>query len=174
MMGLNLIFSSITEADVSGLTDVMTRAFDDDARKHFGTEKGGPPGYDNGEFFREWLFGQKVTVGYKAVLDDRILGAVIVWIFDTGNNYLGVIFVDPQYQDSGVGTRIWAFIEASFPNTKTWQLETPSLATKNHHFYKKCGFRKVGEKPAEGGMPCNSWVFRKVVTPDSNVNHIER
>ncbi|MGD1994471.1 MAG: hypothetical protein PVI59_14855, partial [Anaerolineae bacterium] len=52
-----LVFESITEADVPELTAVMTRAFDDDAQKHLGQERGGPPGYDDGEFFRKWLFG---------------------------------------------------------------------------------------------------------------------
>ncbi len=32
-------------------------------------------------------------------------------------------------------------------------METPSFATKNHAFYKKCGFSKVEVKPAEGAMP---------------------
>ena len=141
----------------------MTRAFDDDAKKHFGKEKGGPPGYDNGEFFQEWLFGYQWTVGYKASLDDRIVGAIIVWVFDTGKNILGSIFVDPEYQDRGVGTRTWAFIESTYPNTKTWQLETPSLATKNHRFYEKYGFRKVEVRPTEDDMPGESWVYNKFI-----------
>jgi len=45
------------------MTQVMTRAFDDDARKHLGAQKGGPEGYDDGEFFRKWLFGYESTVG---------------------------------------------------------------------------------------------------------------
>ena len=118
MTDMNLVFSEISEADVPELAGVMTRAFDDDAKKHFSKERGGPPGYDNGEFFREWLFGYQWTVGYKAILDDRIIGAIIVWIFDTGKNILGTIFVDPQHQDRGVGTRIWAFIESTCPDTK--------------------------------------------------------
>lgn len=158
---MDLAFSEIVEADLPELTDVMTRAFDDDAKKHFGKEKGGPPGYDNGDFFREWLFGYEWTAGYKATLEGRIIGAVIVWIFDTGKNILGTIFVDPDFQDRGVGKQIWDFVESTNPDTKTWQLETPSLATKNHHFYEKCGFRKVEVKPAEGGLPGQTWVYRK-------------
>jgi GNAT superfamily N-acetyltransferase len=160
---MNLVFAEITEADLPELTGVMTRAFDDDAKKHFGKEKGGPPGYDNGEFFQEWLFGYQWTVGYKAILDNRIVGATIVWIFDTGNNILGTIFVDPEYQNRGVGARMWAFIESTYANTKSWQLETPSLATKNHHFYEKCGFQRVEVKPTEGDMPGESWVYKKDV-----------
>jgi GNAT superfamily N-acetyltransferase len=165
MTELNLTFERITEADVPELTKVMTRAFDDDAQKHLGVEKGGPEGYDDGEFFRKWLFGYEWTVGYKALSDDRILGAVIVWKFETGKNYLGTIFVDPDHQDRGVGKRIWDFIESTYPDTKSWQLETPGFATKNHHFYEKCGFTRVEVKPAEGDMPGESWVYRKETRP---------
>ena len=49
MSDMDIEFTEITEADIPELTPVMTRAFDDDAQKHFGLEKGGPPGYDNGE-----------------------------------------------------------------------------------------------------------------------------
>jgi hypothetical protein len=48
---LNLTYHEITESNVPELTDVMTRAFNDDAQKHLGKEVGGPEGYDDGEFF---------------------------------------------------------------------------------------------------------------------------
>jgi len=161
---LHLSFAEISEADIPELTEVMTRAFDDDAQKHLGAEKGGPPGYDDGEFFHTWLFGYEWTFGYKAV-DDHIVGAVIVWIFDTGRNIMGTIFVDPKYQNRGVGQRIWEFIESTYPETESRQLETPSFAIKNHHFYEKCGFQKIEEKPPADDMPYESWVYRKSIVP---------
>jgi ribosomal protein S18 acetylase RimI-like enzyme len=142
-----LTFEEIVEADLPALAEVMTRAFDDDSQKHLGIERGGPEGYDNGDFFRKWLFGYEESVGYKILADDKIIGAMIVWTFDHGKNVLGTIFVDPAYQDRGVGTRAWQFVEAAYPDTQSWTLETPCWAKKNHHFYeKKCGFSKVGEK----------------------------
>jgi arsenite methyltransferase len=61
-----LVFASIAEEDMPELTRVMTRAFDDDAQKHLGQERRGPPGYDNGDFFRKWLFGYDETDGHSA------------------------------------------------------------------------------------------------------------
>jgi GNAT superfamily N-acetyltransferase len=143
-----LSFEEITGDDIPELTTVMTRAFDDDAQKHLGLERGGPPGYDNGGFFREWLFGYEQSVGYKALSEDRIIGAIIVWILEGDHNILGTMFVDPDYQDRGVGTRMWQFIEATYPETKSWRLATPSWATKNHYFYEvKCGFQQVESDP---------------------------
>jgi GNAT superfamily N-acetyltransferase len=143
-----LSFEEISEADIPELTQVMTRAFDDDAQKHLGLERGGPEGYDNGDFFRNWLFGYKESVGYKVLRAGEVIGGIIVWNLPEGHNILGTIFVDPAHQDAGVGTRLWRFVEARYPETKSWRLATPPWATKNHHFYeKKCGFERVDADP---------------------------
>ena len=147
---LDLAFEQIVEADIPELAEVMTRAFDDDSQKHLGIEKGGPPGYDDGEFFRKWLFGYEQSIGYKIVFEGAIVGALIVWDIEGGHNFLGTIFVDPAYQDRGIGTRAWRFVEETYPHAKSWSLGTPVWATKNHHFYEqKCGFRRVGVEEGE-------------------------
>jgi GNAT superfamily N-acetyltransferase len=157
---LALSYAEITEADVSELTGVMTRAFDDDSQRHLGQPRGGPPGYDNGDFFRTWLFPYKESVGFKILANGKIIGALIVWILPGGHNNLGAMFVDPPYQDQDVGTRAWQFVEAIYPGTKSWTLETPAWATRNHGFYEKLGFRRVPpevQKPSEENMV----VYRK-------------
>jgi GNAT superfamily N-acetyltransferase len=162
---LELAFEVFTEADIPELTAVMTRAFDDDAQKHLGVERGGPPGYDNGGFFREWLFGYEESVGYKIVAEGKAIGGIIVWILPNGDNALGTIFVDPAYQDRGVGTRAWQFIEATYPEARSWRLGTPAFAEKNHHFYEaKCGFTKVGEEDVEG-YEWKSCIYKKEMLP---------
>ena len=156
-----LTFEEFTEDDIPELTGVMTRAFDDDARRHLRKERGGPPGYDNGDFFREWLVGDEETVGYKVISEDKAIGAIIVWLLEGGHNVLGAMFVDPAYQDRGVGTRMWEFVEASYPETKSWRLATPSWAFKNHYFYEvKCGFERVESDPIIG-TPEEEYVYRK-------------
>ena len=144
---LSLVFEKMTEADIPKLTEVMTRAFDDDARKHQGKERGGPPGYDDGGFFREWLLPYEESVGYKCLSGGEVIGAIIVWILPEGNNILGTIFVDPAYQDMGIGERTWRYVEETYPETKSWRLATPTWATKNHYFYRKCGFIEVPSDP---------------------------
>ena len=159
---LPLSFVEIVEEDLPELTEVMTRAFDDDAQKHRGLEKGGPEGYDNGDFFRTWLFPYQESVGYKILSKGQIIGGIIVWILPEGDNILGTIFVDPAYQDRGVGTRTWQFIESTYPETKSWRLATPDWATKNHHFYAvKCGFSKVESDPLIGSPPEDASIYRK-------------
>lgn len=48
----NLSFEILHETDLTILTPIMERAFDEDTRIHLNKPKGGPAGYDNGEFLR--------------------------------------------------------------------------------------------------------------------------
>ena len=156
-----LTFEEATEEDIPELTRVMTLAFDDDSQKYRGLEKGGPPGYDNGDFFREWLLPYKESVGYKILLDGRVIGGLIVWDLPSRENILGTIFVDPAFQCQGVGTRAWQFVEETYPQTQSWTLETPDWSLGNHTFYeKKCGFTKVEEKAYPD---LTVYVYRKVM-----------
>lgn len=114
---MNLQFKEIQEEDIPSLTDVMNRAFDHDAQIHLGEEQGGPEGYDDGDFFRKWLFSYDESHGYKILLDDQVVGGFIVWILESRENQLGTIFVDPDLQNQEIGTQAWRFIEASYPDT---------------------------------------------------------
>jgi GNAT superfamily N-acetyltransferase len=139
----------------------MTRAFDHDTFTNLGKEKGGPTGYDDGEFFQKWLFSYDESKGYKILLDGQIVGGLIVWILPSDNNILGTIFVDPDYQRRGIASRAWRFIEETYPDTKTWRLGTPSYALGNQRFYEhKCGFRKIGEEETEE-HPGKTFMYEK-------------
>jgi len=159
---LKISFQEIEESDIQVLTPVMKRAFDDDAQKHLGQECGGPPGYDDGEFFRTWLLPYEESVGFKIMSGETVIGGIIVWILPEGHNILGTIFVDPDFQDIGVGEQIWRFIEEKYTKTLSWRLGTPTWATKNHQYYVKCGFERVESDPlipAEEGTT----IYRKEI-----------
>jgi ribosomal protein S18 acetylase RimI-like enzyme len=149
--GLRIV--PLEPADVAALTDVMTRSFDDDAWRHLGVEKGGPPGYDTGEFLRTYGFDPAASA-FEAVLDDAPVGAIIVFARPDGHHVLGCIFTDPDVQRRGVGAALFRHVENAFP-ARSWRLETPECAASNHLFYiERCGFRRVGERDdAEGGGP---------------------
>lgn len=144
---LDLRFEEMGERDIPAVTEVMARAFDDDAQRHLGEAKGGPEGYDNGDFFRTWLLGYQESVGYKVLAGPDVVGAMVVWINPNRHYFLGTIFVDPAYQNKGVGRQMWAFLRQRYPEALSWGLETPVWATKNHHFYEQsCGFKRVGQQ----------------------------
>ncbi|MBN2393066.1 MAG: GNAT family N-acetyltransferase [Anaerolineae bacterium] len=163
-----LQFRDFAETDVMPFTRIMKRAFDEDARRHLGEESGGPPGYDNGDFLRKWaldknstayaIFKETVPIGVTAI------GVVIVWINSNNENFLGNIFVDPDFQDQGIGSLIWKFIEQKYSNTKVWRTETPGFSKRNHNFYvNKCGFKIVRiENP--GNKYEESYILEKEIT----------
>ncbi len=158
-----LEFSELKEEDIEELTQIMTRSFDEDSRIHLNQPKGGPTGYDTGEFLRRYGLDPG-SEAYKVSYEGRLVGGVIVWINrETNINFLGCLFIDVNVQNKGMGKRIWEFIEKEYPATKKWRTETPSFSRRNHNFYvNKCGFHVVHidnpKDPMEG-----SYQFEKVM-----------
>ena len=139
----NLCFENVTDGDVAAMTEIMKRAFDDDTKRHTDKEHDGPTGYDNGDFIRRWYINSD-SISYKISKAGVLIGGVSVFINDNGENYLGNIFIDPEYHNTGCGAIIWEFIEKTYPETKKWKTETPGYSKRNHYFYiNKCGFRLV-------------------------------
>lgn len=142
-MDMELELIKLKESHISELTKIMERAFDEDTRIHLGEEKGGPDGYDTGEFLRKWGM-HKDASSYCISLDGQLIGAVILWIKEDNNNFLGNIFLDPLYENQGFGTKVWNMIEEKYPDAKTWNTETPVFSSRNHNFYvNKCGFHII-------------------------------
>ncbi|MHA2406313.1 MAG: N-acetyltransferase family protein [Candidatus Hermodarchaeia archaeon] len=141
---LELRIVEATETDIPAMTEVMTRSFNDDSQRFRGEPEGGPDGYNDGRFLRKWM-----DPGYcfKIILGDRIIGAFIIFkdYPQKGSNVLGTIFLDPEYQNLGIGTYAMDYVHQTFP-AKHWRLDTPEWHTRNHHFYEKLGYRKVGEQ----------------------------
>lgn len=156
-----LQFRAFEAADVALFTDIMKRAFDEDTRIHLGEERGGPPGYDNGDFLRQWALHSDSTA-YAIFKDSVPLGVAIVWIGENHENFLGNIFIDPDFQNQGLGLLIWQFIEQKYPETRVWRTETAGFSKRNHNFYvNKCGFKIVkidhpGDKYEESYIISNS------------------
>lgn len=142
MEQVKLHFERMRESQIPELTEIMTRTFDDDAQKFLGQPSGGPPGYNTGEFLRKFAIDGD-GLGWTIFADGQIIGAFIIFITPTHDDWLGNIFVDPDYQGQQIGTRTWAFIEETYPDALTWNLETPTWAVRNHHFYEKLGFVRV-------------------------------
>lgn len=140
---MELELKRLEELHINELTKIMERAFDEDTRIHLGEEKGGPDGYDDGNFLRKWGL-HKDAASYCILLKEQLIGGVILWINEDNNNFLGKIFIDPVYENQGLGTKVWNMIEKLYPDTKTWNTETPIFSSRNHNFYvNKCGFHIV-------------------------------
>ena len=139
-----LRYVEATKTDIPAMTAVMTRSFDDDSQRFRGEPEGGPEGYNTGDFFRQFM---RLGKCYKIMLGGALIGVFIVFRDhpEKGSNMLGTIFLDPEYQNLGVGSRVMEYIHETF-TAKRWVLNTPEWHTRNHHFYEKLGYQKIGEQ----------------------------
>jgi GNAT superfamily N-acetyltransferase len=133
----------------------MKRAFDDDSLRHLGVPEGGPPGYDDGDFLRTWLFGYEESDGAMVLVDGEVAAAYIVWPFRDAR--LGTIFVDPPRQRRGLGRAVMRHIEQTYP-ARSWTLDTPVWAISNHRFYESCGYEQID-------VDDESVTYRKMLEP---------
>jgi Acetyltransferases len=110
----------------------------------------GPPGYDSLE---ELMKGIEKGFVFKFIKEGEIIGGM--GIYDKGDLHyrIGSIYVDLDYQNQGIGSLAMNFIEKEFAYVRRWTLETPYKSYRNHHFYEKFGFKKIGEtEPDQNGF----------------------
>lgn len=148
--------------DAQILAGISSDAFNNDT--HYGAPgPGGPPGFDSSVWQRQMM---KAGFYYKILSDYRIVGGFIIFKKGSDGMELGRIFIDPEFQNRGIGAEACSFMESSFPEIQRWTLETPKWNIRNHHFYEKMGYVKVGEIP-EGDGPAQ-YMYEKV-----KLNHPE-
>ena len=139
-------FKKAGAKDAKELARASWRAFDNDV--HYGASgPGGPPGYKS----ERWQSRMMRVGKYYKILDDyRIIGGFIV--FDKGNGHceLGRIFIDPDYQNRGIGAQAIEFMERAFPQARRWTLGTPRWNRRTQHFYEKMGYVMIGSDGPEG------------------------
>jgi GNAT superfamily N-acetyltransferase len=139
-------FEKAKSADAKMLAEVSERAFEADI--HYGAPgPGGPPGYKSDQWQSKMMrFGDY----YKILADGQIIGGFIIFRKKPAEYELGRIFIDPNFQNQGVGAQAFAFIWQTYPLAKRWTLGTPAWNVRNRHFYQKVGFVEVGAEPPDG------------------------
>jgi RimJ/RimL family protein N-acetyltransferase len=78
-------------------------------------------------------------------VDNDIIGAIDIRPLDDKRLRLSKLFLRTEYQNKGLGSKIIQLMESEFPLIKDWSLYTPYLNKRNHHFYEKLGYIKIGE-----------------------------
>ena len=80
------------------------------------------------------------------IIDGKyIIGDIQIKENPENKYYLRVISILKTYQGFGIGQKAIKFIENEFINAEEWSLITPYKSLRNHHFYEKMGYIKVGE-----------------------------
>ena len=144
--------------DAEALAVVSRRAFENDVQ-YGAPEVGGPPGYDSTDW--QLTTAEAATAYLVIVVEDSVVGGVIVF-GSAGDYWLGRMFIDPDQQGRGIGTRAIAELEREFSDATRWSLETPPWNRRNHSFYQKVGYSRVGT--SESG----DYLFEKNMKEPSN------
>jgi uncharacterized protein YjbI with pentapeptide repeats len=139
-------------ADAEVLTEIMRRTFDEEARKWLPDDAKvidyniQPPGYDSVGMNR---FMIRELNYYKVLFNGDIVGGIIVTVSGKSYGRIDRIFVDPEFQGKGIGSKAMELIEQAFPYVRSWDLETSSRQTSNHAFYEKMGYQTTFETQEE-------------------------
>lgn len=142
-----IVFKKATSRDAAVLAEASERAFHSDV--HCGApSEGGPPGYNSAQWQSRMM---RIGQYYKILVDGQIVGGFIVFRKAPREYELGRIFVDPEFQNQGIGTQAFDFLWQEFPLAKRWALGTPAWNRRTRHFYRKVGFVEIGED-GHGGI----------------------
>lgn len=146
-------FEKAKSGDAADLARISERAFHSDV--HCGAlAPGGPPGYN----LAAWQARMMRQADYfKVVVEDEIVGGLIVLRKGPRRYELGRIFVDPDWQNQGVGTQAIEFLWEQYPLAKCWTLGTPEWNRRTRHFYRKVGFVEAG-RDGHGGILFERWI----------------
>ncbi|MCT4563982.1 MAG: GNAT family N-acetyltransferase [Maledivibacter sp.] len=99
---------------------------------------------------------------YKIIIDREIVGDIIVRKRENNNYYLRVISVIPKFQSLGIGSKAIEYIEKDNLDALEWELITPHKSYRNHHFYEKMGYIKIGEIVHSDVLTL--WQYKKQMT----------
>jgi ribosomal protein S18 acetylase RimI-like enzyme len=133
-------FVKARPADAAELARVSERAFHSNVDG--APEVGGPPGYNSAEWQARVM---RQSDYFKVLAKDQIAGGLIVARQAPREYELARLFIDPDFQGQGIGTRAVEFLWEAYPLAKRWTLDTPAWNQRARHFYAKLGFVEIGQ-----------------------------
>lgn len=137
---MELVIRRTILEEAEEILSVQKKAFKDDLEKYkdFDTNPGNEP-------IKRLLYKIKKNIHYTVLINDTIIGAAEIRIYQEVECYINRIFLLPNYQGQGLGTHIMNYFEKNYPNVKKWTLCSPHKNYSSHIFYEKLGYKKVGE-----------------------------
>jgi len=110
---------------------------------------------------------------YKAILgDSRIVGGLfVVPCPDLGNGEWRCegIYVDPDYQNRGIGQNMLRAMFRLHPDVDRWSLGTPEYAVGNHHFYERMGFTRTGTSDGDPAVPFRFYNYENALPQEERI-----
>ncbi len=135
------------EDDAYLLADISKRAFESDVEVG-AEEPGGPPGYDS---YKDQMRYMEYFDYHRILLDGYTVGGVTTAHRGEGHRELVRVFVDPESQRQGVGSRAVELVMSLYPDAKLWTTGAPEWNPRTKSFIEKLGFTQVGWTVEDGG-----------------------
>jgi ribosomal protein S18 acetylase RimI-like enzyme len=104
------------------------------------------------EPIKKLLYKINKNFHYTILINNKIIGGAELRFDSDTECYINRIFMLPEFQNKGLGTKIMNHFDMDFPHIKKWTLCTPHLNFRNHGFYEKLGYKKVGEHNVKEGL----------------------
>ncbi len=124
------------EAEV--LQSISMSAFKENYKKygHY------PPGIELVEWHKDKI---KNDIYHTILYEKEIVGGLHMISYPNDEMKIEYLFISPEYQGKKIGATVMALIEKEYKGVTKWFLLTPFKDYRNHHFYEKLGYEKVGE-----------------------------
>ena len=166
---MKITYKSLNDFDIDSLTPIMKKAFDNDTFIHTGNKEDGPFGYDDGSLLKK-LINQPNSSSEIILLDNKMIGAYTV-ILSTDIINLDMLFIDPTYENKGIGSSVLKYMFSKYKNFNTWIVETPIYSKRNIAFYEKNDFKRTENKVYSDGA--ESIILIKNTTKIGQINIIK-
>lgn len=135
------------ETDAEQIRNLMVEVERDEADRWYDNgEKPFIPGYDSVDMQKYHMWDKR----YYKVIHNEVLAGVLL-ISYTGREHARVdrFYIHPTFQNKGIGSKSISLMEEMYPMVKVWTLDTIQKSIRNHGFYEKNGYEKVGEDEEE-------------------------
>jgi ribosomal protein S18 acetylase RimI-like enzyme len=155
---MELIIRRTFIEEAEELLAIQKEAFSEDLKKYkdFDTSPATEP-------IKKLLYKINKNFHYTILMKDKIIGGAELRLDSESECYINRIFLLPEFQNKGFGTEIMKYFEREFSSVKKWTLCTPHLNFRNHRFYEKLGYKKVGEHIVMKGLNLIMYERQKVI-----------
>lgn len=136
-----------TEADAESIRSLMVEVErDETSRWYEKDERPIIPGYNsiNMQTYHTWNNNY-----YKIMYDAVLIGVILIAYTGREHGRIDRFYIKPNIQNKGIGSKVLGLIEAMYPMVKIWTLDTAQKSLRNHKFYEKNGYIKMGEDEQE-------------------------
>lgn len=135
---MNIQFIRANQQDILDLIQIQNEAFYTDYLIY-----GSSPEYNRSyESMKKDVVESMV---YKIVVDERLVGDIIVKQRGNGQYALDSLCVIPEFENKGIGKAAIEFVEATIKDAEHWVATIPADKRRNKCFYIKAGYHMTQE-----------------------------